>query len=204
LTQINPEPISVEETQEEPQPKPKLSLGHILRSYLLLIILAGGIVLLDQISKDWVRQNLMPYQSIAPIESLENVFRIVHAQNTGAAFGIFQQGSLIFTALAIVVAVVIVYYYPQIHARDIPLRLALGLQLGGALGNLVDRLTHGHVTDWIAVGDFPVFNVADASITTGATVLILGVWMAERQVKKAKKLEEEQAELGDLEVGEQV
>jgi len=204
LTEFDPETKLLVEPKEDPAAKPKLSIGHILRSYLLLIVLAGMVVVLDQISKEWVRQNLQPYQSITPIESLDGIFRIVHAQNMGAAFGIFQQGSLLFTLLAIVVALVIVYYYPQIHAKDIPLRLALGLQLGGAVGNLVDRLNHGHVTDWIAVGNFPVFNIADSSITVGAAVLVLGVWMAERQVKKALQLEQDAAQPVDLDAGEQV
>ena len=67
------------------------------------------------------------------------------------------------------------------------LRLALSLQLGGALGNLIDRLTVGHVTDFISVGNFPVFNLADASITIGAVLLFLDVWLRERADKKADK-----------------
>jgi signal peptidase II len=59
--------------------------------------------------------------------------------------------------------------------------------LGGAVGNLIDRLTVGHVTDFISVGTFPVFNIADSSITIGVLVLILGVWLQERREKQAKK-----------------
>ena len=65
------------------------------------------------------------------------------------------------------------------------LRLALSMQLGGALGNLIDRLTIGHVTDFISVGNFPVFNVADASITIGAALLFLSVWIRERAEKQS-------------------
>jgi signal peptidase II len=57
----------------------------------------------------------------------------------------------------------------------------MGLQLGGALGNLIDRLTQGYVTDFISVGTFPVFNVADASISIGVAILILGMWIKERR-----------------------
>ena len=63
----------------------------------------------------------------------------------------------------------------------------MSMQLGGAIGNLSDRLTIGHVTDFISVGTFPVFNVADASISVGAAVLFIGVWMMERAEKKAKE-----------------
>ena len=69
-------------------------------------------------------------------------------------------------------------------ANDWTLRLALSLQLGGALGNLVDRFRWGHVIDFISVGNFPVFNVADSSISLGVAVLILGVWLQERKQKK--------------------
>ena len=67
----------------------------------------------------------------------------------------------------------------------------MSMQLGGAIGNLTDRLTIGHVTDFISVGTFPVFNVADASISVGAAVLFLGIWMMEIAEKKNKKLAEE-------------
>ncbi len=110
--------------------------------------------------------------------------RIVHWYNTGAAFGIFQQGGMVFTALAFLVIALILYYYPHVEKADWSLRLAMSMQLGGAAGNLIDRLTIGHVTDFISVGTFPVFNVADASITIGAAVLFLGVWLTERAEKK--------------------
>ncbi|HEY9525542.1 MAG TPA: signal peptidase II, partial [Anaerolineales bacterium] len=64
--------------------------------------------------------------------------------------------------------------------------LAMSMQLGGAIGNLVDRLTIGHVTDFISVGTFPVFNIADSSISVGCVVLLLGVWWQERNSKKEK------------------
>ena len=68
--------------------------------------------------------------------------------------------------------------------KDWPLRVAMGMQLGGALGNLTDRLRFGAVTDFISVGKFPVFNVADSSISVGVAVLIVGVWISERKAKK--------------------
>ncbi len=113
--------------------------------------------------------------------------RIVHWYNTGAAFGMFKDASTILTVLAFVVIGAILFYYPQVEKDDWLLRLALSMQLGGALGNLVDRLTIGHVTDFISVGNFPVFNVADASITIGAVLLFLSVWLRERAEKQAEK-----------------
>jgi len=71
-----------------------------------------------------------------------------------------------------------------VEADDWALRLAMGLQLGGAAGNLIDRLIAGKVTDFISIGNFAVFNVADSSISVGVAVLVLGVWIKERNDKK--------------------
>ena len=95
---------------------------------------------------------------------------------------------MVFTVLAVIVIAAILYYYPQVSRADWPLRLAMSMQLGGALGNLIDRLTIGHVTDFVSVGTFPVFNVADASISVGCVVLLLGVWWQERAAKREKTL----------------
>jgi signal peptidase II len=62
--------------------------------------------------------------------------------------------------------------------------IALSMQLGGAVGNLIDRLTIGHVTDFISVGNFAVFNVADASVTIGVGIMILGLWVQENKQRK--------------------
>jgi signal peptidase II len=98
----------------------------------------------------------------------------------------FQEGSMIFTVLAFIVIAAILYYYPQVSQADWPLRLAMSMQLGGAMGNLIDRLARGHVTDFISVGTFPVFNIADSSISVGCVVLLLGVWWQERAAKRDK------------------
>jgi len=118
-----------------------------------------------------------------PLEWLRPYARIVHWQNTGAAFGMVQSGGLFFTIIGIIVAGVIIYYFPQVPANDFFLRLALGMQLGGALGNLTDRFVQGHVTDFISVGRFPVFNVAGSCLTVGAGVLLLGIWLEERKAR---------------------
>jgi signal peptidase II len=93
--------------------------------------------------------------------------------------------------LAFIVIGLILYYYPQVEKADWSLRLAMSMQLGGAIGNLTDRLAIGHVTDFISIGTFPVFNVADASISVGAVVLLLGIWVMERNEKKKKDSAEE-------------
>ncbi len=158
------------------------------RDYGILFLMAGLIIALDQWTKALVRDNLPTGGMWVPpqMEWLMPYARIVHWYNAGAAFGFFQDGRLVFTILAIVVSILIIYYYPRISRADWTLRLAMGLQLGGAVGNLIDRLTIGSVTDFISVGTFPVFNVADSSITMGVIVLLLGAWLKERAAKKGR------------------
>jgi signal peptidase II len=94
----------------------------------------------------------------------------------------FQGFSVVFGVLAVVVSIAILYYFPLVPKEDKLIRLALAMQFGGALGNLIDRLRfNGAVTDFISVGNFAVWNVADASITIGVAVLILGMWQKERR-----------------------
>ncbi|MDQ2692460.1 MAG: signal peptidase II [Chloroflexota bacterium] len=160
----------------------------VVSKYWGIITIAAVIVLLDQWTKWLVRSNIPAGESWLP-ESLlwlSPYARIVHWYNRGAAFGMFQQGNMVFTVLAFIVIAAILYYYPQISKADWPLRLALSMQLGGAIGNLIDRIRIGHVTDFISIGSFPVFNVADSSITVGCAVLLLGVWLQERAAKQAK------------------
>lgn len=152
-----------------------------VRTYAGLVLGAGAIVALDQWTKHLVRTNLDFGEVLgAPIPALP-FFRIVHWRNTGAAFGLFPDGGIVFTVVAVLVSIAILYYFPQIPAGHRLLRIALALQLGGALGNLIDRLLRGPVTDFLSVGQFPVFNLADACISVGVALLILTMWLEDRQ-----------------------
>jgi len=168
-------------------------MKKFINNYALLFSIAGVIVLLDQWTKYLVRTNLSVGEVYKPDLWLSQYIRIVHWHNTGAAFGLFQNMSTIFTILAFVVAGLIIFYFPQVPKNEWALRIAMGFQLGGALGNLIDRLRQGSVVDFFSVGNFPVFNVADASITIGCVILFIGLWAQERQLKKAKSLEESEA-----------
>jgi signal peptidase II len=131
------------------------------------------VVALDQWAKHLVVANLALYESWAPIPALENIFTIHHITNTGAAFGLFQDGNLFFMIVAVIVSLVIVFYYRYVPDGQWFVRLSLGLQLGGALGNLVDRLRTGSVIDFMNFQIWPVFNVADMSIIGGVILLAL-------------------------------
>jgi len=162
-------------------------LNRYLRDYLILILPAALIIGLDQWTKWLVRTNLPFDGEWLPswLSWLDPYARIVYWYNSGAAFGSFQNGNPVFTVLAVIVIALIFYYFPRIEADDWTLRIALMLQLAGASGNLVDRLLLGKVTDFISIGTFPVFNVADSSITIGVVILLLGVWWKERAQKRA-------------------
>jgi signal peptidase II len=161
-------------------------LNQKVKDYLFLFVVAGAVIVLDQWTKWLVRQNIEFGAQWLPqgMEWLSPYARIVNWHNSGAAFGMFQNGNLVFTILAFIVIAAIIYYYPLVEAVDWTLKIAMCLQLAGASGNLIDRLMVGKVTDFISVGVFPVFNVADASITVGVAVLLLGVWMKDRSEKK--------------------
>ncbi|MDQ3855071.1 MAG: signal peptidase II [Chloroflexota bacterium] len=99
-------------------------------------------------------------------------FRLVH--NTGAAFGMLRDASVLFSVAAVAVALGVVFYSRRIASASLLVRVVLGLELGGALGNLLDRIRYGHVIDFIDVRLWPyVFNVSDACITIGVCLLLL-------------------------------
>jgi len=162
---------------------------NIIKRYWQIVLISIVIVALDQWTKSLVRANI-PLGGMWLPESLQWLHpyaRIVHWYNTGAAFGMFKDGSMVFTVLAFIVIGLILYYYPQVETADWSLRIAMSMQLGGATGNLIDRLTIGHVTDFISIGTFPVFNVADASISVGAAVLFLGILIMENNERRKKR-----------------
>ncbi|MCC7118299.1 MAG: signal peptidase II [Anaerolineales bacterium] len=159
-------------------------LNQKVKDYVMLFGVAGAIVALDQWTKWWVRENIEFGGQWLPqgLNWLYPYARIVHWYNSGAAFGMFQNGNLVFMVLAFIVIGAIIYYFPRVE-EDWSLKTAMSLQLAGAAGNLIDRLLSGKVTDFISIWTFPVFNIADASISIGVAALLLGVWIKDRQEK---------------------
>ena len=157
---------------------------------MILLGLSGMIVAVDQWTKYLVRSRLEVGETWMPVAWLAPIARVIHWNNTGAAFGMLPSASLVFTIVAVLVCIAVLYYFPRVPAVQWPLRAALVLQFAGALGNLIDRLLLGTVTDFISLGTFPVFNVADASISVGVAVLVAGMWLEERRKPR-------EAEAGD-------
>ncbi|MCJ7715383.1 MAG: signal peptidase II [Anaerolineales bacterium] len=160
-------------------------MAKYLKAYAFLLPISISLVVIDQWTKSLVRANLTFNEIWMPLEWLAPYARIVNWHNTGAAFGIFQGMNGIFLILALFIITMILFYFPMIPAEDIYFKLALSLQMAGAMGNLVDRLNRGFVTDFISVGRFPVFNVADSCITMGVVVLLIGMWIEERKTRDA-------------------
>jgi signal peptidase II len=151
-----------------------------------IVFLVMALVLLaDHLSKLYVESRLPLNSTWVPFPEWESLFRITHVSNTGAAFGLFQSGNLILSIVAVVVSIVIILYNRHLPAHLYWYRLALGLQLGGALGNLLSRVRVGHVTDFLDFGPVPVFNVADMCIVTGT--ILLGFLMLIDQPEKASE-----------------
>ncbi|MBK8618192.1 MAG: signal peptidase II [Anaerolineales bacterium] len=154
-----------------------------MKKYYSLLFTAGLVVALDQWTKWLVRTNIPLHESWLPesLNWLSSYARIVFIYNSGAAFGMFQNANLLFAAFAFLVIGIILYSYPKIEEGDGSLRLASGLYLSGVLGNLIDRLTMGKVTDFISVGNFYIFNIADASINIAVVILLISFWVSERK-----------------------
>jgi signal peptidase II len=131
------------------------------------------VVVLDQLSKGWIVANLDPGEAMV---ILGEWLRLVHGQNSGILFGMLPQSAPIFAVVSIGVTALIVVYHAK-AGRGIVTTVALGLLLGGAIGNLIDRLRYGYVVDFVDMGigswRFYTYNFADACITTAIILLIV-------------------------------
>jgi signal peptidase II len=142
-----------------------------IRDRIILVCLAFLIFGADQISKYLVLEHLGLGELWNPVPGLERFVSITHVINTGAAFGLFPNQGSLFAIVAVIVVVAILAYYRYLPTNNWLVRLSLALQLGGALGNLADRVQYGHVIDFIDFKIWPVFNLADVSIVTGVGIL---------------------------------
>ncbi len=150
----------------------------------LFFLLALLVVVADQLSKIWIRSNLDVGQSLLEV----GFFRLIYVRNTGAAFGLFQGQSFLLTIVAFVGVAVLLVYALFIYRRSPFLdsrlgRIALSLVLGGTIGNLIDRLRFGYVTDFISVGIWPAFNLADSAVVGGAIIFAYSLLSLSREGK---------------------
>src|SRR2546428_3677601 len=144
----------------------------------LVGLVAVVVFVIDRLTKTWVETSIPVYEGRSVID---DVVRIVHTQNSGAAFGLLPERTTLLSILSVVAVVAILYYYRQIASQSPLIAGTLGMQLGGAFGNLVDRAGQGYVVDFVDVG-FPggwrfwAFNVAASSIVLGILFVTFLLW----------------------------
>lgn len=144
--------------------------GDKLRLLAVIAVVAG----LDQLTKYLIVSFMNPGETVAVIPRL---LYLTHVQNPGAAFGLMPYRTILFIAVTLIVMVFMLIYYRALPKGFYLMRLGLALQLGGALGNLVDRLRFGQVIDFIDLKFFPpVFNLADSAIVIGVGLFIIAFW----------------------------
>lgn len=148
----------------------------------ILLAVGVGVLTFDQVTKALIVANL-PLGSTVPIVGDLVIFW--HVRNAGAAFSLFQGGTVLFLVVTVVALGMIVYFHRAFAGRSLWLEALLGLILGGTLGNLVDRVRQGYVTDFVSVGfgsvRFPTFNVADSSIVVGIGILVIVLMLLDRR-----------------------
>jgi len=139
---------------------------------LTAFIVIAGIILVDQITKIIIERNFIEFQTIAIID---NIFHLTYVPNYGAAFGILKNKTYFFIIISIIIIAGLLTFLLFIPRQRKILRIALILQIAGAVGNLIDRIRLGYVIDFLDFRIWPVFNIADTAIVIGAAFLIYDV-----------------------------
>ena len=140
----------------------------------IIIILSIIFLIIDQITKILVVNSLVPGENI---EIIKNIFNIIYTNNTGAAFSILLGKRIFLIVVAVLIIGVLLYYIKRNKIEKKIDIIALSFVIGGSLGNLIDRIVRGYVTDFISIKlgnyNFPIFNVADILIVIGVFLLLL-------------------------------
>ncbi len=155
------------------------SRSGLLQRWLVPGLLGLTLLIADQFSKLWVVATLGPEPYQRAINLSGAWLRFVYARNTGIAFGLFPSLAQIFIVTSMLITAGALYAYVYHLPNEKPaMQIAIGLIAGGALGNISDRLRLGYVVDFISVGWWPVFNLADSSVTVGVTILAIYLMLA--------------------------
>ena len=167
-----------------------------MRKWSIVSVVAVIVILIDQFTKTWVVNNLALGESIRPIPALYPLFQITRSFNTGAAFGILPDSGILFLFLPIIVVGILLYMFRKEPPDLILAPIAIGMVIGGAIGNLLDRFQYDLVIDFIHY-QIPgvisnVSNIADHGVVLGVIILLVNSWWRERQ---ADKLEENEGDI---------
>lgn len=158
-----------------------------MNKYLLLTVVAGGVTILDQLSKLAVQHMLTLHN---PIEIIPGFFNLTYIFNPGAAFGLFGNITetlrlTILIGVSIIAFAILFYMYTRIKERDNLILIPIAMIIGGAAGNLIDRVRFQMVVDFLDFywGQFhwPAFNVADSAITVGTIILVVTILFTEKR-----------------------
>lgn len=139
----------------------------------MILIVSGLLILIDQLSKHYIENLLFPGQAIPLIK---NLFQLTLIHNSGGAFGLFRHsGPFLFVIIPVLITALILLFWRKLLGKDFSGKLSLGLIVGGALGNLIDRLRFGYVIDFLDLSlrgyHWPAFNFADLGISIGVIIL---------------------------------
>ena len=143
------------------------------KKYFTIFFAALIVASLDQLTKFLIRKNFQINESL-PI--IKNVFHLTYTTNTGSAFSLLQGFNLFFIIFSIAVIAAIVYYIIKIKENEKLMQFAAGLLLGGTIGNLIDRIYIGSVTDFLDFRIWPIFNIADSAVTVSVILLVFLLW----------------------------
>lgn len=153
------------------------------------LLIAAVIVLADQLIKFFVLNELKP---IGTVKVIDGVFNLTYVENRGVAFGIFQDMRWVFVAVTCILLFLIIFYMFRKRPKGKLFYICAGMIIGGGVGNLIDRLVHGYVVDYLAVSFFPpVCNFADYCITIGVFILVIYVIFFSDLLNSKEKYEEE-------------
>lgn len=170
----------------------------IRRRLLIPAIVAAVVITIDQMTKAWVLR-IWPIPNSGDIPIIANWLDLTYVQNTGVAFGLFGGMPQLFTVISLIIVVLAI----RLYLKHIPddrgwLALSLGLIVGGAIGNIIDRIRFGYVVDFIKTfdGRFPVFNIADSCIVIGVGMMILFLSLSEARPRPVRSVAPVEAEDG--------
>ena len=153
------------------------------------LLIAAVIVLADQLIKFFVLNELKP---IGTVKVIDGVFNLTYVENRGVAFGIFQDMRWVFVAVTCILLFLIIFYMFRKRPKGKLFYICAGMIIGGGVGNLIDRLVHGYVFDYLAVSFFPpVCNFADYCITIGVFILVIYIIFFSDLLNSKEEYEEE-------------
>ncbi|MDM8520859.1 signal peptidase II [Anaerolineales bacterium HSG6] len=177
--------MTVENNNQSPTPAKKQpsAFNKWWRAMPTILGIAAVVLGLDTLTKLLVVTNLNLGDTWTVIPGLEPIFKFTFITNTGAAFGMFSQFGGLFTIIGVLVIGAIITLHHHLPTEIFWIRLSLGLLLGGAMGNFIDRISRGYVVDFIDIGFWPIFNIADLAIVCGVAILSYHLWDEEEETQ---------------------